>query len=155
VLVQTIIATIITLIAFVLPYAFSGGSNSAGDLSTKVYDILQAAVTVIWCISMVILFVDVIIIRSKFPAEFAAKQLTAPWVFYLCAVVGMLASAVGIVVTFQNPWTTLIGEQDWWVLLAIIGLASLAVGAIVYVVGEATVAKGTPPAPTEEGPAHA
>jgi len=65
----------------------------------------------------------------------------------------MLASAVGILVTFQNPWTSLIGERDWWVLLAIIGVVSLAVGAIVYFVGEATVAKGTPP--TVEGPARA
>jgi len=48
VLVQTIIAAIITLVAFVLPYAF-GGAGNAGALSTKVYDILQAAVTIIWC----------------------------------------------------------------------------------------------------------
>jgi amino acid transporter len=146
VLVQTTIAAVVTLISFILPYAFAGGGNDAGSLSTKVYDILQAAVTVIWCVSMVLLFADVVIIRFKYPQQFAEKQLAAPWVFYLCSAIGLLASAVGIVVTFMNPWTSLIGERDWWVLLAVIGGASLVVGAVVFVVGERTVARGAPPA---------
>ncbi|WP_201392814.1 hypothetical protein [Ktedonobacter sp. SOSP1-85] len=46
------------------PYVLNAGLKPA-DLSTIIYDILQAAVTVIWCVSMVILFVDVIVIRYK------------------------------------------------------------------------------------------
>ncbi len=145
VLVQTIIAALVTIVSFILPYAFGGGSSSAGALSTKVYDVLQAAVTVIWCVSMVILFVDVVIIRFKYRQQFDEKQLTAPWVFYLCSVIGLLASAVGIIVTFLNPWTTLISEGDWWLLLAVIAVASLAVGAVVFFIGQATVAKNPPP----------
>jgi glutamate:GABA antiporter len=151
VLVQTVIAAIITVIAFILPYAFAGGGNNAGTLSTKVYDVLQAAVTVIWCVSMVLLFVDVVIIRFKYPQEFAARQLAAPWVFYLCSVIGLLASAVGMYVTFLNPWTTLIGVSDWRVLLAIIGLSSLAIGAAVYFIGQATIGRSAPPAQATPG----
>src|SRR6266851_2206018 len=66
VLVQSIISALFTAIAFIVaPYTLSLGLKPA-DLSTVVYDILQAAVTVIWCVSMVILFVDVIIIRYKY-----------------------------------------------------------------------------------------
>jgi glutamate:GABA antiporter len=145
VLVQTVIAALVTLLSFILPYAFAGGGNNAGALSTKVYDVLQAAVTIIWCVSMVLLFVDVVIIRFKYPQQFAERRLAAPWVFYLCSAIGLLASAVGIIVTFQNPWTSLIGERDWWMLLAVIGVASLLVGAIVYFVGELTIGRRTPP----------
>ncbi len=66
VIVQSIIAAFFAALAFiVLPYTFTTGLSSL-DLSTVTYNILQAAVTVIWCISMVILFVDVVIIRYKY-----------------------------------------------------------------------------------------
>jgi len=56
-----------------------------------------------------------------------------------------VASAVGIVVTFLNPWTTSIAESDWWEILAVIALASLIVGAVVYLIGQATVARSPAP----------
>ena len=72
VLVQSIIAGFFAALAFIIvPYTLSTGLSST-DLSTVVYNILQAAVTVIWCISMVILFVDVIIIRFRFHETFHA-----------------------------------------------------------------------------------
>jgi len=153
VLVQTVIAALVTVLSYFLPYVFSGGASTL-DLSTRVYDVLQAAVTVIWCISMVILFVDVVIIRSKYREQFDAKQLVPPWVFYVCSVIGLVASAVGIVVTFLNPWTTSVSERDWWEILAIIAVASLIVGAVVYFIGEVTIGKTAPPeTPTEVAPA--
>src|ERR1700736_962491 len=51
VLTQAVITSIITVLTFIV---FSGNPN----LSTQVYLVLQAAVTVIWCLSMVMLFVD-------------------------------------------------------------------------------------------------
>src|SRR5579883_2105497 len=53
VLVQSVIAAIVAAISYFLPYLFASGADTA-TLSTRVYDVLQAAVTVIWCISMVI-----------------------------------------------------------------------------------------------------
>jgi amino acid transporter len=152
VLVQSVIAAVVTILSYFLPYLLS--SASVGDLSTKVYDVLQAAVTVIWCVSMVILFVDVVIIRFKFKETFEEKKLAPSWVFYLCSVIGLLASAVGIVVTFLNPWTTLISKTDWWEILVVIAVASLVVGVIVFFIGQATVAKSAPPeAPAASGDA--
>ncbi|HLV98967.1 MAG TPA: amino acid permease [Ktedonobacterales bacterium] len=144
VLVQSIIAALVAAISYFLPYLFAGGADTA-TLSTRVYDVLQAAVTVIWCISMVILFVDVVIIRSKYQEQFNQTQLAPSWAFYLCSLIGLVASAVGIVVTFLNPWTTSIAESDWWEVLLVIALASLVVGAIVYFIGQATVARSSPP----------
>src|SRR5437868_1593071 len=66
VLVQSIISVFFTVLAFIIvPYTLKTGFEPS-NLSTVVYDILQAAVTVIWCVSMVLLFIDVIIIRYKY-----------------------------------------------------------------------------------------
>jgi len=138
VLVQTIIAAVFTVIAFILaPYALNAGLKPA-DLSTIIYDILQAAVTVIWCVSMVILFVDVIVIRYKYQDAFTRVKLAPTWVFYLCAVFGLVASAVGVYVTFTGPWTSLVTSAQWVLWIGGIGLLSLIVGVLLYFVGQFT-----------------
>jgi amino acid transporter len=138
VLVQSIIAAIITALTFIIvPYAIKTGFR-AQNLSTDIYWLLQAAVTVIWCISMVILFVDVIIIRRKFHETFSRIRLAPDWVFYLCSVLGLLASAVGVVVIFTAPWTSTgdINLQQWQLLISSIAILSILVGVILYFVGE-------------------
>ncbi len=137
VLIQTIIAAFFTILTFVIvPYAIKTGFTPQ-NFSTDIYWMLQAAVTVIWCISMVILFVDVIIIRSKYRDTFSRIQLAPDWVFYLCAVVGLIASAVGVIVIFTAPWTTTgdINTQQWIVLIVGIAVISVAVGVILFFVG--------------------
>jgi len=139
VLVQSIISGVFTIVAFILvPYTLKTGFGAAG-LSTVIYDILQAAVTVIWCVSMVILFIDVIIIRYKYQEVFARIRLAPVWVFYVCAVVGAVATGYGVYVTFTNPWTGLLTEQQWWLWIGGIGVLSLIVGVLLYFIGHATI----------------
>jgi amino acid transporter len=143
VLVQSIISAFFTVVAFVLAPLFIHTKVPA-DLSTVVYLILQASVTVIWCVSMVILFIDVVIIRYKFQEVFARIRLAPVWVFYLCAVVGMIATAYGVYVTFTNPWTASvtsiqINTFQWDLWIGGIGIISLLVGAALFFIGRATV----------------
>jgi glutamate:GABA antiporter len=139
VLVQSTISVVFTVLAFILiPYTLHTGFK-ASDLSTVVYDILQAAVTVIWCVSMVILFIDVIILRYKYHEVFQRIRLAPDWVFYVCAVVGMFATGFGVYVTFTNPWTGLLSNQQWWLWIGGIGILSLAIGVILFFVGQATI----------------
>ncbi len=139
VLVQSIISGVFTALAFIIvPYALRTGLKPS-DLSTVVYDVLQAAVTVIWCVSMVVLFIDVIIIRYKFHETFIRSRLAPDWVFYLCSTLGLIASAVGIYVTFTGPWTTLIAYAAWLWLIGGIAVLSLAVGALLFFIGRATI----------------
>jgi amino acid transporter len=153
VLVQTIVAILFTLLAFVILPATSGG-GSAVDVQTRVYDVLQAAVTVIWCVSMVVLFVDVLIILRRYAAQFEASRLANPVVFWVCSVIGALAALVGIISTLSGSWTPLIsndtgtlslfgakisyGAWFWWV--GGIALASMVVGALLYLLGRRTAA---------------
>jgi amino acid transporter len=138
VLVQSIIAGVITAIAFIIaPYALNTGLKPA-DLSTVIYDILQASVTVIWCVSMVILFIDVIIIRKKYHDAFSRFRLAPDWVFYLCSAFGLIASAVGVYVTFTEPWTSLVSSPQWVLWIGGIGVLSLIVGILLFFVGQSS-----------------
>ncbi len=140
VLVQSLISAFFTAVAFIIvPYALKTGFKPT-DLSTVVYNILQAAVTVIWCVSMVLLFVDVIIIRSKYQEAFERTKLAPDWVFYLCSALGLIASAVGVIVIFISPWVpSLLNTSQWDVWIASIAIISLAIGALVFFIGQATI----------------
>ena len=133
-------------------------------MQTRVYDVLQAAVTVIWCVSMVVLFIDVLIILRRYAAQFEARRLANPAVFWVCSVIGGLASLIGIVSTLSGSWTPLIsndagtvsvlsakisyGTWFWWV--GGIAVASMVVGALLYLLGRRTAAS---PSPTGAVPA--
>ena len=136
VLVQSVISGIFALLTYILLPLTTSGSNAA-NLSTIVYTILQAAVTVIWCVSMVVLFVDVIIIRYKFAETFARVRLAPTWVFYVCAVIGACATGYGVFATFTGPWTSLLDRGTWDLWIGGIAVLSLIVGAILFFVGRA------------------
>jgi amino acid transporter len=145
---QTAVAVAFTLLAFIVFPSLSGG-GSALDTQTKVYDVLQAAVTVIWCLSMVVLFIDVLIIIRKFLPRFEAARLAHPVVFYACSVIGGLAALIGIVSTLSGSWTPLIANDSgsvtvgaatinygtWFYLVGGIALLSLLVAVALYAVG--------------------
>jgi amino acid transporter len=145
VLTQAVLTTIVTALAF---FIFAGNAN----LSTGIYLVLQAAVTVIWCLSMVILFIDVLIIRSKYPAEFKREQLVPVGWFWAASIAGAIASAVGILVTLTGSWLvtgifdgqwaltgswnqSVIDHGPWLLIVGGVGVASLLVAIVVYVLG--------------------
>jgi amino acid transporter len=144
--VQTVVAGLFTLIAFII---VPSAAAKPADVQTEVYSVLQAAVTVIWCLSIVVLFIDVLIILRRYRTRYVARRLAHPAVFWVASIVGALASLVGIVATLSGSWTPLIsndagtiklfgaeisyGTWFWWV--GGIALASLVVGALLYVVG--------------------
>jgi len=134
---STIVALFVTIIFMIAPIAFP--TLSPRDISTIVYDILLAAVTVIWCVSMIILFVDVVFIHRKYRDAFSRIHLAPDWVFYLCAVVGALASTFGIYVTFTAPWTTLVAGEAWMTWIISVTLISLFVAIVVYYIGQKTI----------------
>ena len=104
--VQTAIAAVFTLIAFVIVPSIAGGNSANAE--TKIYDVLQAAVTVIWCISIAVLFADILIILRRYRAQFEARRLAHPVVFWVCSIIGGLASLVGIIATLSGSWNPLL-----------------------------------------------
>ncbi|MFC4113885.1 APC family permease [Nonomuraea zeae] len=144
--IQTVLAAVFAAVAFVVvPFT----AARPADAQTEVYNVLQAAVTVIWCLSIVVLFVDVLIILRRYRAQFEARRLASPAVFWVASIVGALASLVGVVATLSGSWTPLISNDagaitlfgaeiaygTWFWLVGGIALASLAVGALLYLAG--------------------
>jgi len=138
VLVQSIIVTVIAIVVYmIIPYI--AGTNPA-NLANLMYYILFASITVIWCISMIFQFIDVIVIRFKYHEAFKTVRLAPDWVFYLCSVVGLLASGVGLYATVTAPWVpSLIDTRGWDIWIAGIVVVSLIAASTIYFLGHARI----------------
>ncbi len=127
--VQTLIVLVIAIFTyFVGPLLYQVDTN----FSTEVYDVSQATTTVIWCISMIILFLDLPILLYRFRRLLTKKpeQLVAPaWILYICSTVGGVASLLGIWTTLRYSWDKNLISNDQWLLFISLGtIASLGVG---------------------------
>jgi glutamate:GABA antiporter len=108
----------------------------SGNNNQRAYWLFQAAVTVIWCISMVLLFADIFLVKRAFPAKFEEVRTTHPYLLYASGVIGMLASAFGAYVTFRSPWTSLFSIAHWRIWLGVLCGVSIAAAVFIYAVSE-------------------
>jgi len=131
VLAQTVIATIVAAIIY-FP-----NQSAASNYSTKVYLVLLAGVTVVWCTSMVLLFGDVFFARRAFPEKFKAAQ-RSPWALLaVCGVVGMVADAIAVVLLFWAPWNpTIFTKSGWDLAVGAITVVSIGIGLAIFFVSE-------------------
>src|SRR6266700_1410866 len=114
------------------------------EVSNIMYNILLAAATIFWSLSMVFLFIDVITIRHKFRSIFGRIRLAPDWIFTLCAIVGAIANSAGIIVIFISPWTNspgnaLLSTAQWDTWMAAITIIALIIAAAVYFIGQQTI----------------
>src|SRR5213080_1030655 len=136
IIVQTVLASGVTVVAFG-PWFGSNNTN-------KIFWMLQAAVTVIWCISMVLLFADVFLVKRAFPEKFEEVRVAPTPVLYASGIIGMAASVIGMVVTFKTPWVTQWTTHSWRVWLAIIVAISALVAVAIYAISEYTRRREAP-----------
>lgn len=147
---QTVIASLFALVAFIALPSLGIGGGRPIDIQTRTYDVLQAAVTVIWCLSMVVLFVDVVIIIRRFLPRYQETRMARPAVFYACAVIGGLSTLVAMIATLSGSWTPLISNDSgtlamggaeiaygtWFHLVGGMAALSLLVAVVVYWLGK-------------------
>src|SRR5438045_610711 len=84
IILQTVLSSIF-VIAIFNPWV--GGSNNQ-----RAYWLFQAAVTVIWCGSMVLLFADIFLVKRAFPERFEEVRVAHPYVLSASRLMGMLHS---------------------------------------------------------------
>ena len=126
---QAAIATII-LLAMI-------GAGAVGSF----YVILSATITVIWCISMVFLFIDVILVRRKWPERAKAASIipggdVGRWIMMI---LGVASSIIGIYAIYLAPWTPSVSYNDWVSYISVFTIATLVIGAVVYVTSQKRV----------------
>ena len=151
--IQTLLAGAFTVGTYMIyPYISSGGKPE--ELASKAYYAFQAAVTVIWLLSMAFLFIDVLVIINRYRESFQERRIAHPAVFLVCSIVGMIACAWGAIVTFTNPWVPLYSKSDWFWVVLVITLVSLVFAPILYIVGR-VAAREAPLPPEAQAPAGA
>ena len=134
VILQTVLASILTIVIF-----FIIGEASKLD-PHKPYLALLAAVTIVWCISTGLLFLDIFFAKKANPRRFEQARRVPEWFLYLCGAVGALANAAAVFFVFVGQWSTdffpKLSEWNTW-LLIMTGVA-IVVGVGIYVISELT-----------------
>ncbi len=130
--IQTLIVMLITLFIYIIgPFLYPGDGTA---LSARNYNIIQAITTIIWCISMVILFLDLplLLIRFRhFLARSASQLIAPPWVLHLCCLLGGIASLMGIWTTLSSSWdSSLISDEQWRITVGVTTIVFLIIGII-------------------------
>jgi amino acid transporter len=146
ILLQTALASIFAIVTF-------GPWASGAEFPSQVYLTFQAAVTVIWCVSMVLLFADIYLVKRAFPEKFEEVRVSNPNVLWLSGAIGIASSIVGAIVTFKDPWNAdIFSVGSWRLWLAIVVLVSLAAAVAIYAISEYTHRREVPtPTPTPAG----
>jgi len=146
ILLQTVLASIFAIVTF-------GPWAQSSNFPSQVYLIFQAAVTVIWCLSMVLLFADIFIVKRAFPQKFEEVRVSHPYLLFGSGLIGVASSVVGALVTFKDPWNPdIFSVSTWRVWLAIVAGVSVLAAILIYGVSEYTRRREVPsPTPTPAG----
>jgi glutamate:GABA antiporter len=125
---QTVLSSVFVIAVF--------NPGLGNDNTQKAYWLFQAGVTVIWCLSMVLLFTDIFLVRRAFPDKFAEVRAAHPYLLYASGVLGILASVFGAYVTFRSPWTPLFSSGNWRIWLALLCGVSALSAIVIYAISE-------------------
>ncbi len=116
---QTIVAIAITLIIFLIIPTFAGLHESAVLLSFQVYEIMQAAATLVWAISTLFLFVNLQRFMMRDREAFRKQQIFPTWVLGLANLLGTLGSIAAIVGTLLFSWlaSSHVDNNEWLLIV--------------------------------------
>lgn len=135
---QTWVAVLFSVLIFIgIPYIFRIANPA--DLATNVYNLMQAAATLVWALSTSFLFVDLAIFYRRDPAKFHSKRIFPMPILVISSLVGPIACLVAIVDTFFFSWIpSLIANTQWWYLVGGLTVVCLCIAMIgsIYATGE-------------------
>ncbi|MGH2580155.1 MAG: APC family permease [Actinomycetota bacterium] len=144
VILQTVIASIITVVVFFVI------GEAAGSDPNKPYLALLAGVTIVWCISTGLLFLDVFFAKRANPRKFEEARRVPEGFLYLCGAIGTLANAAAVFFVFVGQWNTALFPTlaEWNTWMVVITLVSVLTGVAIYAISQVT-RRRTPAAPVE------
>lgn len=133
VMLQTVLASAITILCW-----FIFGELTNSDVFVPFFA-LYAAVTVIWCTSMVLMFADIFFLKRLYPEKFEEARAVPLGFLYLCSVVGLLAMVLAAAWIFTGPWCGCFeSTRQWNAWVVPIVVVSAVVGILIYVISERT-----------------
>ena len=124
---QTFITIFFTIIDFIaLPFI----------LPTEAYNVVLAAVTLVWTFATSFFFIDLFVLYAKSPSNFKRKLVVPSPILWLCIIIGPLACIVAIFETLQSSSIpTLISNSAWLGFVGVVTLICLVFAAIASMLG--------------------
>jgi amino acid transporter len=130
---QTLVATVIAVLVFFVLGA--GGSDPY-----KVFYALYAGITIVWCISTALLFLDVFFAKRAEPATFERERRISLGWLYVCGALGFIVNILAVFFIFVGSWYPAgyptLAEWDAWM----VGITAVSVitGIVIYAVSQRT-----------------
>jgi amino acid transporter len=133
VILQTVIASLIAILVF---FVLGAGT---GDPYKAFYG-LYAGLTIVWCISTALLFLDIFFAKRAAPAKFEeARRIPLGWL-YVCGAVGTIVNLLAVFFIFIGSWYPdgfpTLSEWNAW-MFAITGF-SVITGIVIYAISQRT-----------------
>ena len=94
---QTAISTILTVFIF-----FIVGRGSADPY--KAFYVLYAGVTIVWCISTALLFLDIFFAKRAEPERFERERRISLGWLYICGAAGFVVNILAVMFIFVGSW---------------------------------------------------
>ena len=94
---QTVISTILAVFVFFI--VGRGGSDPY-----KAFYVLYAGVTIVWCISTALLFLDIFFAKRVEPERFERERRISLGWLYVCGAVGFVANVLAVMFIFVGSW---------------------------------------------------
>jgi glutamate:GABA antiporter len=131
VILQTVIASIITIVVF---FVFGAGE---GDPYKSFYG-LYAGLTIVWCISTALLFLDIFFARQSDPERFERERRVPTWFLYLCGAVGTVVNLLAVLFIFVGSWypTGYKTLAEWNTWMFVITGVSVLTGVVIWFISQ-------------------
>ncbi len=116
IVVQALVVAIVTLLALVLCPLLFGAFLHPGELALAIYNVMQAATTVIWVCSTIQMFVLVLWLLARRGRHLQVAR--GQWLLLVLSLLGTGASLVSIWATISSSWLpALISNTNWAILV--------------------------------------
>jgi amino acid transporter len=130
---QTVVATVLAVVVFFV--VGRGGSDPY-----KVFYALYAGVTIVWCISTGLLFLDIFFAKRAEPERFERERRISLGWLYVCGAVGALINLFAVIFIFVGSWyptgfPTLAEWNRWMIGITLFSVLS---GIAIYVISQQT-----------------
>lgn len=133
VILQTVIAAIMTVVVF-----FILGAGESDPY--KYFYALYAGLTIVWCISTALLFLDIFFAKRANPQKFETERRVPVGFLYACGVIGTVVNILAVFFIFVGSWYPAgfptLAEWNAWM----IGITALSVisGILIYSISQRT-----------------
>jgi amino acid transporter len=133
ILFQTALSIFFTVIIFMLaPLALPYQDQM--NFSIIVYNISQAAASLVWAVSAAFLFINLAVCALRHPRDLQRHRIFPLPVLWMCILLGLLSSVLAIVDTLFFSWIKQVSDGQWWYLvgsLTVIFLIIAGVGSMI------------------------